>query len=91
MWCFEMQEHWCIHWLEGLTIFSHTTEDRATAVALLGELLEGDRPCAEALAAMRVAAVLAESAEALTGDLKDRRDSSKSKKVHCICTRVFHH
>ncbi|KAK9818810.1 hypothetical protein WJX74_003366 [Apatococcus lobatus] len=76
----DLSEHWCVHWLEGLTIYTHTTEDRATAVALLSELLEGERPCAEALASMRAAAVLAESAEALTGDLRDRRDSSKSKK-----------
>ena len=76
-----LQEHWCVHWLEGLTIYTHTTEDRTTAVALLGELLESDRPCAEALASMRAAAVLAETTEALTGDLRDRRDSSKSKKV----------
>ncbi|KAK9837187.1 hypothetical protein WJX84_001925, partial [Apatococcus fuscideae] len=48
--------------------------------ALLGELLEGEKPFAEALAAMRAAAVAAESAEALTGDLRERRDSSKSKK-----------
>ena len=75
-----------MHWLDGLTIYTHTTEDRATAMALLSDLLDSDRPCAANLAGMRAAAVVAaaEAAEALTGDLRDRRDSGKSKKVRHV-------
>ncbi len=88
----DVQEHWCLHWLEGLTLYTHTTEDRASAVALLGELLESDKPCAVTLAGMRAAAVLtaaAEAAEALTGDLKHRRDSKGSSKVRPHIHHVY--